>query len=81
MQNSKCRFSCRLQRNASFISLLNWTELGPKLWGEQLVRCWQLLSEGKKTSGHELGTNTIDSARALAAHYPTSTTPRHIVNY
>jgi hypothetical protein len=29
-QNSKCRFWCRLRGNASFISLLNWTEVGLK---------------------------------------------------
>ena len=27
MQNSKCRFRCRLQGDAPFISLLNWTEV------------------------------------------------------
>ena len=38
VQNSKCRFWCRLQRNAPFISLLSWTEVGLKLdwWGEPL---------------------------------------------
>ena len=30
VQNSKCRCWCRLQRNASFISLLSWTEDGLK---------------------------------------------------
>jgi hypothetical protein len=27
VQNSKCRFWCRLQGDASFIWLLNWTEV------------------------------------------------------
>jgi hypothetical protein len=31
IQNSKCRFWCRLRGSASFISLLNWTEVGLKL--------------------------------------------------
>jgi hypothetical protein len=31
VQNSKCCFWCRLQRNAPFISLLSWTEVGLKL--------------------------------------------------
>jgi hypothetical protein len=31
LQNSKCRFWCRLRGNASFISLLSWTEVGPKV--------------------------------------------------
>src|SRR6266550_5761523 len=31
LQNSKCCFWCRLQGNAPFISLLSWTEVGPKL--------------------------------------------------
>ena len=30
VKNSKCCFWCRLQRNAPFISLLNWTEVGLK---------------------------------------------------
>jgi hypothetical protein len=30
IQNSKCRFWCRLRGNASFISLLNWTDVGLK---------------------------------------------------
>ncbi len=30
VKNSKCCFWCRLQRSAPFISLLNWTEVGPK---------------------------------------------------
>src|ERR1700680_1531844 len=30
VQKSKCRFWCRLQGNASFISLLKWTEVGLK---------------------------------------------------
>src|SRR5205807_5870139 len=29
VQNSKCRFWCRLRGSASFISPLNWTEVGP----------------------------------------------------
>jgi len=33
VQNSKCRFWCRLQRNAPFISLLKWTEDGLKWLG------------------------------------------------
>src|ERR1700722_1836332 len=33
VQNSKCRFWCRLQRHAPFISLLNWTEDGLKTSG------------------------------------------------
>src|SRR6266446_10998221 len=28
VQNSKCRFWCRLRGSASFISPLNWTEVG-----------------------------------------------------
>ena len=31
VQKSKCRFWCRLRGNASFISLLNWTEVGLKV--------------------------------------------------
>jgi len=31
VQNSKCRFWCRLRGSASFISPLNWTEVGLKL--------------------------------------------------
>src|SRR6266436_3174991 len=30
VQNSKCRFWCRLRGSASFISPLNWTEVGLK---------------------------------------------------
>ena len=33
-QNYKCRFWCRLQGNASFISLLNWTDVGLEYRGE-----------------------------------------------
>src|SRR5205823_14173741 len=33
VQNSKCRCWCRLQRNAPFISLLSWTEVGLKRLG------------------------------------------------
>jgi hypothetical protein len=33
VQNSKCRCWCRLQRNAPFISLLSWTEVGLKWLG------------------------------------------------
>ena len=33
VQNSKCRFWCRLRESASFISPLNWTEIGLKLLG------------------------------------------------
>src|SRR6266446_1779765 len=33
VQNSKCRFWCRLRGSASFISPLNWTEVGPKRMG------------------------------------------------
>jgi hypothetical protein len=29
LQDSKCRFWCRLRGSASFISPLNWTEVGP----------------------------------------------------
>src|SRR5258708_39839301 len=36
VQNSKCRFWCRLRGSASFISPLNWTEVGLKPWGEPL---------------------------------------------
>src|SRR6266436_3048860 len=36
VQNSKCRFWCRLRGGASLISPLNWTELGLKVWGEPL---------------------------------------------
>jgi hypothetical protein len=32
VQKSKCRFWCRLRGSASFISSLNWTELGPKFF-------------------------------------------------
>jgi hypothetical protein len=31
-----CRCWCRLRGNASFISFLNWTEVGPKFWDEPL---------------------------------------------
>jgi hypothetical protein len=34
LQNSKCCCWCRLQGNAPLISLLNWTEVGPKLLPE-----------------------------------------------
>ena len=34
IQNSNCRFWCRLRGSASFISPLNWTEDGLKCWGE-----------------------------------------------
>jgi hypothetical protein len=37
VQNSKCRFGCRLQGNAPFISALNWTEVGLKQWDEPLT--------------------------------------------
>jgi hypothetical protein len=33
VKNSKCCFWCRLQGNAPFISLLNWTEVGLKWLG------------------------------------------------
>jgi hypothetical protein len=33
IQNSKCRFWCRLRGSASFISPLNWTEVGLKQLG------------------------------------------------
>ncbi len=33
IQNSKCRFWCRLRGSASFISPLNWTEGGLKWMG------------------------------------------------
>ena len=36
IQNSKCRFWCRLRGSASFISPLNWTEVVLNLWGEPL---------------------------------------------
>ena len=43
LQNSKCRCWCRLRGSASFISPLNWTEVGLKQWGEPLE--WHSLSE------------------------------------
>src|SRR6202158_1562670 len=36
LQNSKCRFWCRLRGSASFISPLNWTEVGLKLFSHRL---------------------------------------------
>jgi len=36
VQNSKCRFWCRLRGSASFISPLNWTGVGPN-------SCWAVL--------------------------------------
>src|SRR6266436_2190014 len=33
VQNSKCRCWCRLRGSASFISPLNWTEVGPNCLG------------------------------------------------
>ena len=39
VQNSKCRFWCRLRGSASFISPLNWTELGLKLEFAVLGNC------------------------------------------
>src|SRR5713226_5759509 len=43
VQNSKCRFWCRLRGSSSLISLLNWTEVGPKSWDEPLEFFWTQL--------------------------------------
>src|SRR6267154_545248 len=42
VQNSKCRCWYRLRGSASFISPLNWTEVGLNGWGEPLR--WHKLS-------------------------------------
>ncbi len=39
VQNPKCRFWCRLQGNASFISLLRWTEDGLKTVSNVVAQC------------------------------------------
>ena len=45
IQNSKCRFWCRLQGNASFISLLNWTEVGLKTFDSTGAWYWWLTDQ------------------------------------
>jgi hypothetical protein len=47
IQNSKCRFWCRARGSASFISLLNWTEVGLKFLG---VMRW-VISTGQQSPG------------------------------
>src|SRR6266403_41870 len=44
LQNSKCRFWCRLRGSASFISPLNWTEDGLKFVARTRERLWTLRS-------------------------------------
>src|SRR6266478_7189258 len=44
VQNSKCRFWCRLRGSASFISPLNWTEDGLKFVARTRERLWTLRS-------------------------------------
>src|SRR5712691_1447378 len=38
IQNSKCRYWCRLRGSAPFISPLNWTENGPNSNGNPVIR-------------------------------------------
>jgi hypothetical protein len=63
VQNSKCRFWCRLQGNAPFVPLLNWTEVGLKCFEPEIP----LTLELKERAGHDAPSVAEQLKHAAAA--------------